>query len=193
MLSKLIMRLVPVLLFFMLASLGVVQAQKKLEQRQETLNERFYRKGGKTTKAEVISKDSELTTANIAQDRNLSLYDDGRHFNCYLIYEGDDPECSIPKIRDFIWQHWQNKRRGYIRFTFGSIDAVSTSHIFIEPNVQGVWHIAWRIVRHSGEITDMPDIRSLKQRRSTKNDFTHDQAPKILSFIDWEGDEIQTL
>jgi hypothetical protein len=191
--SIIITRLVPLLLFFPLGTLTLAYAQKKVEQRQETPNERFYRKGGKTTKAKVISKDRELTTADITQGRDLSLYDDGRHFNCYLIYEGDEPECNIPKIRKFIWQHWQNKQRGYIRITFGSIDAVSTSHIFIEPDEQGMWHVAWRIVRHSGEIDDIPDIRSLKQRLATKSDFTHDQTKIILSFIDWEGDEIQTL
>ena len=49
-------------------------------------------------------------------------------------------------MRDFIWQHWSEKRRGYIRVTYNSTDAVSTSHIFIEPGEKGEWHIARRIV-----------------------------------------------
>jgi hypothetical protein len=126
----------------------------------------------------------------------LSTYENGGHFNCYMRYKDEkDDICDLPRVRDFIWQHWQNKRRGYIRITFGSIDAQSTSHIFIEPNEQGAWHVGWRIVRPLGEITDIPDITTVKQRRANKEDFECDCKPgtMILSFIDWEGDEIQAL
>jgi hypothetical protein len=186
------MRISPLLVSLTLLGVGMAQARKVAQQRQETPNETFHHQGGKTTKVEVISKNSELTTVDIAQGRNLSLYDDGRHFNCYFIYEGDEPECSIPAVRDFIWQHWQSQRRGYVRLTRGSIDAVSTSHIFIEPDRRGAWHVVWRVVRHSGEVNDMPDIISVRQRPATEDDDGY-QATTILLFIGRDGDEIQSL
>lgn len=48
------------------------------------------------------------------------------------------------KIRDFIWQHWNEKRRGYIKMTTDMVDWVTTDHIFIEPDQEGQWHVAWK-------------------------------------------------
>ena len=53
--------------------------------------------------------------------------------------------CAI-----FIWEHWQKKRRGYIRVTVDSVDTMSTSHIFVEPNDRGPWHVAWRVAQARG-------------------------------------------
>jgi hypothetical protein len=181
----------------------VVDTQSRKKQ-DETANERFYRKGGKETKASVIVKNGKLITLDIAQERDLASYDDGGDINCRVgtvRYPGETAadfsweRCQLSKFRDFVWEHWQTKRRGYLRISFDSVDAVSTSHLFIEPDTDGKWHVAWRIVRHIGEITDMPNIRGIKQRAATSNDFGCRCSPgsMILSFIDWEGDEIQTL
>jgi hypothetical protein len=52
------------------------------------------------------------------------------------------------KIRDFIWRHWQQRRRGYAVVTFHSVEGEpSTSHMFIEPNEDGIWHLSVRIDR----------------------------------------------
>ena len=186
------------------AALTTVLATQTPKKKNETPNERFYRKGGKETKAVVIIKDGELTTSDVAQQRDLASYASGGHINCrdgMVRYGGESAadfsseRCQLPKLRDFVWEHWQAKKRGYIRISFDSVDAVSTSHLFIEPDKDGKWHVAWRIVRHLGEITDVPDIRAIKQRSATRNDFECrcDPGSMILSFSDWEGDEIQTL
>lgn len=102
-----------------------------------------------TTKTEVTAtKSGELTSKNILENRDISQYDQGGHFDCHgwTPKEASDP-CDEKKVRDFIWQHWSEKKRGYIRITYGSVDARSTSHIFIEPNEKGEWYIAWRIAR----------------------------------------------
>jgi hypothetical protein len=186
----------------LLAGLGTAQTQKKRERRQETPNERFYRKGGKSSKAEIIVQNGELITATVAQERDLSLYDDGGHSNCragMVRFRGESPDdfkfayCQILKARDFIWEHWQNKRRGYIRISFDSVDAVSTAHIFVEPNPEGAWHVAWRWVRDSGEIDDLPDLRSVERRQAKREDVEHKVGTLILVFRDKEGDEIRTL
>jgi hypothetical protein len=186
------------------AALTIIVDTQSPKKKDETPKQRFYRKGGKETKASVIVKTGKLIASDIAQERDLASYDDGGDINCRVgtvrhpgetAADFSSERCQLSKLRDFVWEHWQTKRRGYLRISFDSVDAVSTSHLFIEPESDGKWHVAWRIVRHFGEITDMPNIRGIKQRPATSNDFECRCSPgsMILSFIDWEGDEIQTL
>jgi hypothetical protein len=154
----------------------IAHAQKKTirTQREETSAQKFKRKGGKESKSKIIYQDGELTTANIASGRDLKQYGGGGHFDCrkWTRPQGAaQTDCDTPQVRDFIWQHWQDKRRGYIRITFDTVDAVSTAHIFIEPNQQGIWHVAWRWARHSGEITDLPEIVSVERVTPEKNRY----------------------
>jgi hypothetical protein len=186
-----------------IATIPVVESSQN--RGTETPNERFYRKGGKETKAAIIvNDDGSLTASDIAQHRDLAIFEDGGHLDCrseMVLASGmSAPEfrpesCDLPKLRDFVWQNWQTKKRGYIRITFASVDAVSTSHLFIEPDNRGQWHIAWRIARHNNLITDIPDIRSLRQRPATDSDVYCRCKPGaiVLSFIDWQGEEIQML
>ncbi len=190
------------ILFIAIAASAVcVQSQKR---RNETDAERFYRQGGKETKAEVFIDHGALTSSGIAQKRDLRIYDDGGHINCRLgmvRYSGEtandfSPErCLLPKLRDFVWEHWQSKKRAYIRISFDSVDAVSTSHLFIEPDSDGQWHVVWRIARHNNRITDIPNVRSIRRRPAIREDVECRCNPgtMLLSFIDWEGDEIQSL
>ncbi len=177
------------------SSIGLVQAQKtRRTQREETPAEQFYRKGGKESKTIITYRDGELTASNIAQGRDLNQFDSGGHFDCrkWTRPKGEaQSKCELPKVRDFILQHWQDKRRGYIRITFDSVDAVSTAHIFIEPNPQGIWHVAWRWARHTGIITDLPDIISVERANPEKADI--DGGSNVLIFKDKDGDESQRL
>jgi hypothetical protein len=145
----------------------------------ETPRERFYRRGGRTIQAKTIFlENGELTSASIKGPRQIQQYANGGHFDCGRF---PVPEAA----RDFIWTHWQAKTRGYIRLTFHSVDAVSTSHIFIEPDSGGVWRIVRRIVRHTNEIDDLPTIRRVE--RMTINERTR------LVFIAADGEEEETL
>jgi hypothetical protein len=189
---------------FFIAVAAIASGVESQKRRNETPSERFYRKGGKETKAKVFVDHGALATSDIAQKRNLTIYDDGGHINCRLgmvLYSGETANdfsrerCQLSKLRDFVWEHWQTKKRAYIRISFDSVDAVSTSHLFIEPDRDGQWHVAWRIARHTNEITDIPEIRAIRQRPATREDIECRCHPGtiLLSFIDWEGDEIQSL
>ena len=102
--------------------------------------------------------------------------------------EGELEACSASKIRDFVWTHWQSQAKGYLVITYNSVDAVSTSHIFIEPSHDGKWHVAWRIVRHMGVVHDVPDIVRVEKTKPAR-----DKTPFILILRDKEGDEVQRL
>jgi hypothetical protein len=189
---------------FFIAVAAIASGVEYQKRRNETPSERFYRKGGKETKADVYLDHGALTTSGIALKRDLTIYDYGGHIDCRvgMVRYSDETakdvskeRCQLSKLRDFVWEHWQTKKRAYIRISFDTVDAVSTSHLFIEPDRDGQWQVAWRIARHTNEITDIPEIRDIRQRLSTREDIECRCAPgtTLLSFIDWEGDEIQSL
>jgi hypothetical protein len=138
--------------------------------------------------------DGGFTTKAIAGTRNLPLYDDAGHFDCRkftreAIYKRPKDETRIAaamgNARTFIWEHWQSKKRGYIRITFNSVDATSTSHIFIEPDSSGVWQVTWRIVRHNNEVDDLPPIRIIDRKNV--------DGEAVLVFRAADGEEQETL
>lgn len=195
------------LILYALGSNGVMASKPEDQQskkRRETPNERFHRKGGKTTQGKIVTGDNgELTTATIIENRDLKVYDQAGHFDCRSWAHAfrkdlapdknfDSVNVSLAKAREFIWQRWQTKQRGYIRLTFDSVDAVSTAHIFIEPDDRGVWRVIWRWVRHYDVIDDLPVIRSV-ERISSKKAQNKESHLYELVFKDNDGEEWQTL
>jgi hypothetical protein len=141
------------------------------------------------------AKDGSFTTQAVAGTRNLSLYDDAGHFDCRrftreAIYKKPEEEkariaSSMEDARAFIWEHWKSKKRGYIQITFNSVDATSTSHIFIEPYTSSVWQVTWRIVRHNNHVDDLPPIRIIERKRVGEE--------TVLVFNAADGNEQETL
>jgi hypothetical protein len=179
-----------------------IESRDLQKKHQETPNERFFRKGGKSTPAKVIyTKEKYYTTEDIIQHRDLSLYEsagpyDGGYFP---MFHNEDPQQAIDlqaTAREFVWQHWKEKKRAYLIITFHSVDATSTTHLFIEPDDLGVWSISRRIVRHHGEIDDLPKTFSvqrinLKDKNNSKIisvDSTPDPKSYVLLFIDKDGE-----
>lgn len=104
----------------------------------------------------IISGDkNELTISTIAGDRNLKFYDqggviDGYHWLSSIHSQAQKDhkkiENEIEKARNFIWEHWQNKKRGYIRVTQDTVDYGWTTHFFIEPGLDGTWEISRKVI-----------------------------------------------
>jgi hypothetical protein len=123
---------------------------------RELPNDRFARKGGRLTEASVSFDRNLLTVEGIEQGRDLNRYER---------LDVADPrprsvaERNVPitfRARSFLWEHWRDKKPGYLTITASSADATSTSHIFVEEDEKGRWRVAWRIVRHIGHIADLP-------------------------------------
>jgi hypothetical protein len=99
------------------------------------------------------------------------LYEDGGYFDCreWLIKTPGSKACDEAKLRDFILRQWNEKKRSYVRVTYDSVDAMSTSHIFVEPDQKGFWYVAWRIARShairelDNQITDIEKIVSVQR------------------------------
>src|SRR5439155_247615 len=84
--------------------------------------------------------------------RVLSLYDFGGREGCGIVLKTEIPKCdaSLQTARDFIWNHWANRKRGYVIVKRASVDAESDAHIFIEPDKTGTWHVVWTWARIFG-------------------------------------------
>jgi hypothetical protein len=146
----------------------------QVNKRVEPPNENSSNDGGTSVQVPTFkAKDGGLTTETITGMRNMSLYEDGGHFDCrgvtlVALKKPNEERARIAsamkRARTFIWEHWQSKKRGYVRLTFNSVDAISTSHIFIEPDSRELWKIMWRIVRHNNRLDDVPTIRAVEQK-----------------------------
>jgi len=119
--------------------------------KNELPKDRFARKGGRETKASVRFDRGLLTVDGIEQGRDLSLYE-----RVDLGSEKRPTASVFTDARSFLWEHWSNQKLAYVTLTGSSVDATSTSHIFIERDELGRWRVAWRIVRHNGLIHDLP-------------------------------------
>lgn len=126
----------------------------------------------------------EITDEMILQGRDLSIYDKADTDKC------DNQTCRDKKIREFVWQHWVNKKRGYISSGWQGIDLSVTTHIIIESNKQGEWIISWKVAtNHSvlgNNITETLGIVSVKQIKSAKGKIS-------LELRNEEGEILQTL
>lgn len=152
------------------------------------------------TASEATSSDLrkvEKSKTQIIQGRNLILYDDGGEFSNVLL-DGNQIRPSADALRTFIWNHWTQKKRGYVRFATSGIDNRNISHIFIEPTPAGGWHIAWRRVNQQAFIPPPPDtlsveleIVAVEQARRKKDDFW--EGDPVLVFRAKDGKEIYRL
>ncbi len=142
----------------------------------------------------------------IIQNRNLSDYDIGGNFsNCFgteLVDQAEMRKCAtnLDKARNFILNHWQTRKRGYIVHKTGGRDNGKDFHIFIEPDENGKWRIVERSEKSYSTLSRLDcrqvisqDIRMVK-RKSATEDVDHLIIGKYyLSFLDKYGEEVETL
>jgi hypothetical protein len=170
---------------------------------RELPNARFARKGGRITPSKVFFQKGVLTVKDVAQGRNLSRYETLTLTNTKptpVVERKSDP--ILASARTFLWQHWHDRKQGYLILTLSSVDATSTSHVFVEQENTGRWCVYWRIVRHMGDVDDLPIYYSIewvipagfRQPRKPLPDGQHpDPVNNELEFRDKCGDVEQSL
>lgn len=135
----------------------------------------------------------------ITQYRDLSLYDFGGR-NGYCDYQNAPANRNCKKfrskVRDYIWQHWRDKKRAYIILEYSGIDSQSDAHVFIEPGKNGQWHIDWKWETET--VRQAADIHSIKFKRAKEDGHTNKDGyysvyldKYYLSFIDKDGEEVE--
>lgn len=91
--------------------------------------------------------------ARIAQEemsqtsvRDFSRYDKAGPYDVKLL--APNAAAMRAEIRDFLWQHWSDRKLGCVVATFYSIEGEpSTGSYCVEPDEKGVWHIAVSVKR----------------------------------------------
>jgi hypothetical protein len=129
-------------------------------------------------------------------ERDLTLYDDGGLFEVRYglevgtYFSPDSPtfKQSIKAnadARQFIWDHWTQRRRAYLRVLFTDIDWSSMTHVFIEPDTKGNWSILWSEVLRGDKIRHTTPITGIKRvkLRVVENRwfFPGDEVPDDLN------------
>jgi len=85
----------------------------------------------------------------VVENRDLRAYEDGG------VYRGFDHIDNVDRLRDFIWTHWTQKRRGYVEVVFQGMDARTQTYLFIEP-INDLWGIAWCDIPYSAFLPSAP-------------------------------------
>ena len=130
----------------------------------ELPRDRFKRSGGRTIDAKVQYLDGVLTIPDVEQGRDLSQYET-------LVLRNPKPmsiaemntDPVLGRARTFLWQHWRDHKPAYLIFTGSSVDATSTSHVFVEQDDARRWRVSWRIVRgfRLHRVDDLPTSYSV--------------------------------
>jgi hypothetical protein len=138
-------------------------------------------------------------------ERHLSDYSFGGHIVCNEGLSRSASRCqsSYRKARDFIWNHWREKKRAYIVVMITSPDAGSDVHIFIEPDDANIWRVVWRSESlycascpnggNPGAIYQSPEMRSIERKRAGETDVDVPLGTRYLVFLDASGDEVARL
>jgi len=130
----------------------------------ELPNERFIRRGGRTTRYVNVWREGKSYVADgVAQGRNLGRYERLDLADPEPRTVGDPLRDSVlAQARNFLWLNWHERKRAYLTLTLSSVDATSTAHVFIEPDETGRWRVYWRGVRSNGVIDDSPTAYSME-------------------------------
>lgn len=137
----------------------------------------------------------------ILQDRDLSVYDFGGRID-YTINQSEvsakSRELSQKNARDFIFKHWQEKKRAYLIIEFGGFDNFSEFYVFIEPNDKGEWKIVWRkefsdFEREFSSNVSNQEMSSVQYKIAAKEDHPYKVGTAYLIFLDNNGEEVASL
>ncbi|MGQ0698989.1 MAG: hypothetical protein ACT4PZ_12195 [Panacagrimonas sp.] len=165
------------------------------------------RKGWWQSRLEILHDGAWLTTASIAQGRNLREYRTEQMLDPQMTmsYEGwgrGKYRDTYTKARDFLWRHWVARRPAYLMLTGQAIGAVTTTHIFVEAEESGRWRVVWRIVRSNGVVDDLPmfyevewvaAVLPLAEAAGSVEAEGLGEGKKILRFLDYCGESGASL
>lgn len=132
----------------------------------------------------------------IFQNRDLSAYDFGGEIaSCFNNFEISAKDCRLSEkeAREFIYKHWQDKKRAYIILECNN-HYCSEYYVFIEPDRNGNWGVVWRSKTSDSERgfssnTSSEEVTSVVYKIAVEDDWL-EIGTKILSFLDKDGKEI---
>lgn len=125
----------------------------------------------------------------IVNGRDLSLYDEGGYIeSCGAIDELAGCLRQRDAARRFIFDHWAEKRRGYIQVGHPCVDCSPVDHIFIEPDSTGKMRIV--ITLETNGLLRTDEASKLSFREANIEEKRRTNSSVILVFVDRNKKEI---
>ncbi|HRH44204.1 MAG TPA: hypothetical protein PKY82_21405 [Pyrinomonadaceae bacterium] len=119
----------------------------------------------------ITSTDKSIISKAVIQNRTIKDYFDGGSFRCGNITRKG--ECDYQKLREIIWQCWNEKTLCYLRITHQGVDSGSKEYIFVEPNKKNQWTVIrrkeyWFVITGTKiSVEDLPIVYSLDWEERT--------------------------
>jgi signal peptidase I len=138
---------------------------------------------GQQKLSKFFSPDNTIIPKDILQKRDIAQYFDGGAFRCGIIVSNGD--CDYKKLREVIWQYWNEKLLCYLTISDSSVDASRFEHIFIESNKKNVQIISRRvenshvIPEYREPLHNLPKVYSVE--------WSKNKVKKILVFKNRRG------
>lgn len=126
----------------------------------------------------------------IVDGRDLTLYDEGGYVeSCDQVDEKEWSNCLRKReaARRFVYDHWAEKRRGYIQIGHPCVDCSPVDHIFIEPVPNGEMRIVITL-ETNGPLRTREGVR-VRFRRANEKEKLRTNSSMILVYIDQKGNE----
>jgi hypothetical protein len=77
------------------------------------------------------------------ENRDLSRHDYGGAYTLRLPRPDAEERTRIAEIRDFLWQHWKQRRAGYVDVTNYGIEGQKTmTRYIVEASKRGLWYVS---------------------------------------------------
>ena len=87
---------------------------------------------------------SSAWSQNPINRRDLAKYDNGGSFKFSPTVPQNEQNEERTKIREFVWDHWTEKRLGYLSFVFWSAAEDPAGYdLYIEPDKSGSWAVTY--------------------------------------------------
>jgi hypothetical protein len=104
--------------------------------------------------------------AQNVQKRDLAHYDGGGTFDFNWGIGPKAHERMRPKLREFLWEHWSQKRLGHVVAIFYTIEGDPTTHnLYIEPDESGRWRV---VSEHESECCWFYALEKKKRKRERR-------------------------
>jgi hypothetical protein len=89
----------------------------------------------------LVSLSNEVVHPTQVAKRELSKYDNGGAFDFAWDIAPQHDQMRA-KLREFVWQHWREKRMGRVVATFYSIEGDPTTYTFyVKSDIDGRWRV----------------------------------------------------
>jgi hypothetical protein len=121
---------------------------------------------GQQKLSKVFSPDNTIISKDILQKRDIRQYFDGGAFRCGML--ASKGECDYKKIREVIWQCWNEKSLCYLTITVSGVDSGGIEHIFVESNLKKELIISRRtrtyhaIIKRQNRLHNLPKVYSIE-------------------------------